>query len=66
MVMVGEKTGTIDSSLLNVVGFYQEDVDRSLDNFVRLLEPIFIILLGGAVAGLMAAVLMPLYSTGMM
>jgi len=66
MVMVGEKTGTIDSSLLNVVSFYQEDVDRTLDNFVRLLEPIFIILLGGAVAVLMGAVLLPLYSTGMM
>lgn len=66
MVTVGEKTGTLDSSLKNVVVFYQQDVDRSLDNFVRLLEPIFIILLGGVVAGLMGAVLMPLYSTGLM
>ena len=45
---------------------YQEDVDRSLDSFVRLLEPIFIVILGGVVAGLMGAVLMPLYSTGLM
>ena len=50
----------------NVVAFYQNDVDRGLDNFVRLLEPIFIVLLGGMVAGLMGAVLLPLYSTGMM
>ncbi len=64
MIMVGEKTGTLDSSLLNVVDFYQRDVDRSLDNFVKLLEPIFILLLGGVVAGLMGAVLMPLYSIG--
>lgn len=64
MVTVGEKTGSLDTSLMNVVDFYQEDVDRSLDNFVRLLEPIFIIILGGVVAGLMGAVLMPLYSMG--
>jgi len=64
MVTVGEKTGSLDTSLMNVVDFYQKDVDRSLDNFVRLLEPIFIILLGGVVAGLMGAVLMPLYSMG--
>ncbi len=66
MVTVGEKTGTLDSSLKNVVLFYQNDVDRGLDNFVRLLEPIFIVLLGGVVAGLMGAVLLPLYSTGLM
>ena len=66
MIVAGEKTGSIDDSLLNVVDFYEKDIDRSLDTFVRLLEPIFIILLGGVVAGLMGAVLMPLYSGGMM
>ena len=65
MIIAGEKTGSIDDSLLNVVDFYQKDVDRSLNTFVRLLEPIFIIILGGVVAGLMGAVLMPLYSGGM-
>jgi len=64
MVTVGEKTGSLDSSLMNVVDFYQKDVDRSLDNFIKLLEPVFIIILGGVVAGLMGAVLMPLYSMG--
>ena len=66
MIIAGERTGSIDESLLNVVEFYQQDVDRSLDSFVRLLEPIFIVVLGGVVAGLMGAVLMPLYSTGLM
>jgi type IV pilus assembly protein PilC len=66
MIIAGERTGSIDESLMNVVEFYQEDVDRSLDSFVRLLEPIFIIVLGGVVAGLMGAVLMPIYSTGLM
>ena len=65
MIVAVEKTGSIDDSLLNVVSFYADDVDRSLDVFVRLLEPIFIIILGGFVAGLMGAVLMPLYSIGL-
>ncbi len=64
MVMVGEKTGTLDSSLKNVVQFYQQDIDRGLDSFIKLLEPVFIIALGGVVALLMGAVLMPLYSIG--
>ena len=48
MIVVGEKTGRLDSSLLNVVDFYQKEVDRSLENFMRLLEPILIIFFGGS------------------
>jgi len=66
MIIAGEKTGSVDTSLLNVVEFYERDIEQSLDNFVRLLEPVFIIVLGGVVAGLMAAVLMPLYGGAMM
>ena len=64
MILVGEKTGTLDTSLKNVVSFYQDDVDRGLDNFVKLLEPLFIIVLGGIVGLLMAAVIIPIYSIG--
>ena len=65
MVVVGEKTGTLDTSLLNIVDFYQKDVDRSLDDFIKLLEPLLIIVLGIVVGGLMAAVLLPIYSMGL-
>ena len=64
MVVVGEKTGTLDTSLGNVVEFYQKDIDRQLDVFIKLIEPIFIIVLGLVVGGLMAAVMIPLYSFG--
>ena len=64
MIVVGEKTGTLDSSLKNVVEFYQGDVDRGLDNFIKLLEPILIIFLGILIGGLAAAVIMPIYSIG--
>jgi len=61
MIVVGEKTGRLESSLINVVDFYQKETDRSLENFMRLLEPIMIIVFGLLVGGLMAAVIMPLY-----
>jgi len=64
MVAVGERTGTLDSSLKNVVNFYQREVDRGLDSLVRILEPLLIILLGGGAAVLIASVLLPIYSTG--
>ncbi|MCX6760430.1 MAG: type II secretion system F family protein [Candidatus Nealsonbacteria bacterium] len=62
MIVVGEKTGTLDSSLVNVISFYEEETDRALESFAKLLEPIMIIILGLLVGGLIAAVLLPIYS----
>lgn len=61
MVIVGEKSGSLDSTLLNVVEFYREEVDRSVDIFLSILEPALIVVLGGVVGGIMAAILLPLY-----
>ena len=61
MVAVGEKTGTLDQSLMSVVDFYRQEVERAIDNLLSILEPVMVIFLGGIVAGLMGAVLLPLY-----
>ncbi len=61
MVTVGEKSGNIDSSLINVVNFYQGDIDRSLDGMVKLLEPIMIIFIGGLIGIMVISVLTPIY-----
>ena len=61
MVAVGEQTGTLDESLMNVVEFYSKEVERSIDNLLSIIEPVMVIFLGGIVAGLMGAILLPLY-----
>ena len=61
MILVGEKTGTLDKTLMDVVDFYQKEVDRTVENLLSILEPALIVFLGLVVAGLMAAILMPLY-----
>ena len=61
MVLVGERTGTLDTSLMNVVNFYQKEIDRTIENVLNILEPVLIIFLGLIVAGLMLSILMPLY-----
>ena len=66
MTVVGEKTGRMAPALRNVVTFYKKDVDRTLDNFVSVLEPLLIIFLGIIVAGIVISVLMPIYQIGMM
>jgi len=61
MVSVGEKTGTLTNCLFIISNFYQTETERSLENFLRILEPLIIIILGVLVGGLMASVLIPLY-----
>ena len=63
MVLVGEKTGTIDTTLVNIVDFYQKEVDRSIDAIIGILEPALIVFLGVIVGGIMMAVLMPIYQS---
>lgn len=61
MTLVGERTGTLDKTLLNLVSFYQKETGRMIDDLLGILEPLLIVFLGLGVGGLMAAILMPLY-----
>lgn len=63
MVLVGEKTGTMDSTLMSLVDFYQKEVDRSMENLLRFIEPVMIVFMGVVVGGIMMAVLLPIYQT---
>ncbi len=63
MVKVGEETGKLDKTLMEVVNFYQKEVKRAIDTFTTLLEPILIIVLGVIVALLAISVLEPLYES---
>ncbi len=63
MVLVGEKTGTLDATLMDIAEFYQKEIDRAIDNVLNVLEPVLIVFLGLVVAGIMLSILMPLYKT---
>ncbi len=63
MTLVGEKTGSLDSSLMQIATFYQAEVERGITNILSILEPVLILTLGAVVAGLIFSVLMPLYET---
>jgi type IV pilus assembly protein PilC len=63
MIQVGEETGTLDKNLMEIVKFYEKEVERAIEVFTALLEPIMIIFLGAIVALLAISVLEPLYGT---
>jgi len=62
MVLVGERTGSVDTLLADVAAFYEKQVDQVLSNLSSVIEPIMILLLGGMVGGIALAVITPMYS----
>lgn len=60
MVDVGEETGDLDKMLIKVADTYDEDVDNAVAGLMSLMEPVIIILLGGAVGFIVIALFLPL------
>lgn len=60
MVDVGEETGELDTMLYKVADYYDEEVTTLTDGLVKLLEPMMIVFLGGAVGFIVISLFMPL------
>ena len=60
MLAVGEETGQIDSVLVKVADFYEEEVTNVVDNLSSILEPIMIVILGAGVGLIAASVMGPI------
>lgn len=62
MVRVGEETGTLDSHLMTLAEFYEEEVDRTMDRLTGMMEPALIIVVGFVVGLVAISVILPMYS----
>jgi type IV pilus assembly protein PilC len=63
MISVGEATGALDKMLEKVADFYEEEVESFVATLGKLIEPIILVVLGGAVAGLMVAMYLPIFQS---
>ncbi|MFA7653949.1 MAG: type II secretion system F family protein [Candidatus Magasanikbacteria bacterium] len=62
MIMVGEETGQVEQMLKELSDYYTDEVDQTMKNFSTIIEPVIILTLGLATAGIAVAVIMPMYS----
>ena len=61
MVEVGEETGELDRMCMRIGDSYEEQYTRSLDNLLKLIEPIMLILLAGLVGSIALSLFLPLF-----
>jgi type II secretion system protein F len=60
MIAIGEKSGELEAMLENVADAYDSEVDNRVQMLTSLLEPLIIVVMGGAVAFIAMSILFPL------
>ena len=61
MLAVGEKTGSIDQSLIYISQFYEDDIEETAANLTTILEPALLLIIGLVVAFVALAIISPIY-----
>lgn len=64
MVAVGEKAGQLEQMLQRVAETYESEVDTKLSRMTALLEPVMLVVMGGAVAFIVFSILQPIMDLG--
>jgi type IV pilus assembly protein PilC len=62
MLAIGEETGQIDTILVKVADFYEEEVEATIDGLSSIIEPLMIVVLGSMVGLIAASVMGPITS----
>ncbi len=62
MISVGEETGAVDTMLDKIADFYEQEIEATVDALTSLLEPLLIVVLGGAVGSMVISLYMPMFN----
>jgi type IV pilus assembly protein PilC len=61
MMAVGEDTGALDTMLMKIADFYDQEVEATTEALTALIEPLMIAFLGGMVGSMIVALYMPIF-----
>ena len=61
MIAVGEETGDLDGMLNKVADFYDLSIGYAIKKLTVMIEPLFLIIMGGIVAFIMASMVLPVF-----
>ncbi|NIN61253.1 MAG: type II secretion system F family protein [Gammaproteobacteria bacterium] len=61
MIRVGENTGALEESLINISYFYTRDIKESIEKLQSMIEPTMTVVLGAIIGWVMLSVLGPIY-----
>jgi type IV pilus assembly protein PilC len=62
MISIGEETGEIDTMMMKVADFYEDEVEQAVKSLTSVMEPLMITVLGGMVGSILVAMYLPIFS----
>jgi len=60
MIEVGEQTAQLETVVLKVAEFYDEEIDNVVASLTKIMEPLILVVIGVTVGGLVAAIMLPI------
>lgn len=66
LIRTGEETGELPEMLTELSLVYEEEAERAISGAVKLIEPIFILVVGTIIAGIVAAIMLPIFQANAM
>jgi type IV pilus assembly protein PilC len=61
MISIGEETGELDSMMMKVADFYEDEVEQAVKALTSIIEPLMMVLLAGMVAVILLSMYLPLF-----
>ncbi|MEJ1250246.1 type II secretion system F family protein [Denitratimonas tolerans] len=65
MAAIGEEAGALDTMLLKVAEFYEQEVNNAVDALSSMLEPMIMVFIGTVVGGIVVGMYLPIFKLGM-
>jgi type IV pilus assembly protein PilC len=62
MISIGEKSGRIDEMMGKTAKIYEEELDEQINALSTAIEPVLMVVLALVAGGMVAAILLPIYS----
>ena len=62
MMAVGEDSGSLDTMLMKIADFYDDEVEAMTEALTSLIEPLLIAFLGVVVGGMIVALYLPIFN----
>lgn len=64
MTAIGEEAGALDTMLIKVAEFYEQEVSNAVDALSSLLEPFIMVVIGTLVGGMVIGMYLPIFKLG--
>jgi type IV pilus assembly protein PilC len=61
MTAIGEEAGSLDTMLIKVAEFYEQEVNNAVDTLSSLMEPFIMVIIGTLVGSLVVAMYLPIF-----